>query len=1283
MLRPMVRHAPTTNPFTPDGPQSRVTRVLDRPVRRGRGARAALVMTLLMSAALPATAAHAAKVPVYSDPPGTVGPARAPVVAAPPTPPAIPLSASGTFPDVLVDDAGTAHIVWNEGRGDDADVAVYCRLKRGASTCDGPAVQLTWNKTYGAGDGPQLNIDNGGPKIVRVGDQLIVLSQRYPTNSDKPDGSGSSNTVVGWVSSDGGQTWSDAAILGRYVLGQLGVIGHGDQVSVLNVAQDPLCPGMCVENYRSGEFSSAAGNLATGPDQAYFATLAVTDGIPTAAWGNLTHQITMRRWTGAGEPTDPGTWTQSPPIAGDEPSLAAGPAGLQLLSLAPTAKPGRHNPWIVRPVTDAGGVLGVGPSTTISTDDDVAYGRLAQDARGHVVAAWSQRDGASPGVKLRTTDGIAPAAAPPAGVRAAARASAGTRATLRAVPKPKLPKLPVPAAGSDNTFAGAFGPAQTLITGKDNGQIAVAATADGGGFAVLNHTGGVNSAGQIVATAFGAPAATGLPGLGKLPGGAATGKLCDTVDFGSFDIKSASGACLYHGTGKDSKVVSTRAEVDLYGLKIVPDVGSTLLIDPTGLKLNTIGQVKVLVRSSLTGDVVLWHGALNVDLSAVRPGQRLFDFPIGEFKPEILGFDVGANIDVILQKDGVHIPMSLKLPKVFLGASASAEFVADRATGLHVDSLHLHVGPVPLGAIILDKFDLTYKGAQQLWQGEGKLTIAGFGSIDAGASFLMGDFNGGTISFTPQAPVPIGPFVYLLSAGGGFNLKPDLHIEITASIGGGVAVGGKSPVQVDGKATADFPANGPGKFSVGGNVSLFSLKAGDGTFRFQTDGYADFNLNVQQDFAVFSITGHADGFIDGTTGQAGASIGGKVCIKFGIGCLLGVGLDAAVSSKGLAVCGSAEAGNSFPGVPPDQAKKLSASIGVQFSAQQLEDATETLLETGPILLPVVGAGILVAHTHIPCSTKDFYTPPPRMRAAGAGGGPAVQVAAGLPTETIRVTGTGGMPLVDLVGPGGTTVNGPAAGEPGRGSQAGTAIAIPDGNVVYFVLPQPKAGVWTVTPRDGSPAVAGVDVADGYKAAKATASVRTVRGKRSLAYKITDLGSGQQVTFSEAGSFGTRVLGTATTHAAGLLPVPASSLPAGPRTITAEVSRGGFVTSRSVVARYVAPRPPGPGPVSGLKVLRKGSTLTVTWRRASLGAARQLVRLKGAHGTSLLALVGPTVRAARFNRVRADELVTVEAVGMTKANVRGVVRRAVSRGVLPKKKVVAKKKAAVKKTAGRS
>ncbi|MDX6665830.1 MAG: hypothetical protein QOG68_2036, partial [Solirubrobacteraceae bacterium] len=259
-------------------------------VRRG------VVLGVLL-AVVAAAAAQAARTPVYRYPASFTPPKRPPAAAPAPGQPSVPLSSTGAFPDMVIDAAGTAHIVWTEGRGDQADVVVYCRLKRGAKACDNPPTELVWDKSYGTGDGPQFNIDNGGPRIVLAGDQLIVLDKRYPTVGVKPDGS-SSSTLVAWASSNGGQRWSSpAAILGKYDLGQAAVLVKGAEQSVLNFGYDALCPGMCLEEYTSGAYTSGGQDFSTGPNQNYSPTLAIgADGVPTIGFADLSNHVLLRRW---------------------------------------------------------------------------------------------------------------------------------------------------------------------------------------------------------------------------------------------------------------------------------------------------------------------------------------------------------------------------------------------------------------------------------------------------------------------------------------------------------------------------------------------------------------------------------------------------------------------------------------------------------------------------------------------------------------------------------------------------------------------------------------------------------------------------------------------------------------------------------------------------------------------------------------------------------------------------------------------------------------------------
>ncbi|HEY2636544.1 MAG TPA: hypothetical protein VGI54_04080 [Solirubrobacteraceae bacterium] len=325
-----------------------------------RSRRLAILLTAALAAllvVLPATAL--AGPPVYRDPPTFKPLKKIPPTQAPKPAPPVKLASSGTNPNVLVDEAGTAHIVWNDPQGDGADVVRYCRLKRGAKSCDATAT-LSWNKTYGPGDSPSFNIDDGGPRIVRVGNQLVVLSKRYPTFADKPDGTASSSTVLAWISNDGGSTWSDAQITGSRNLGQLVVLPPTDDPTILNLGSDPLCPAdggpMCLEAFHSGTFSPVTdeGTLSQSVNEAYDPGLALDGSTPFAAFGDLTDHVIIRGWSGNGSVTDGNQWTRTV-AGGTEPHLAGGAAGLQLMS-----RPELSGPYRLQALTPNGSGVTVG-----------------------------------------------------------------------------------------------------------------------------------------------------------------------------------------------------------------------------------------------------------------------------------------------------------------------------------------------------------------------------------------------------------------------------------------------------------------------------------------------------------------------------------------------------------------------------------------------------------------------------------------------------------------------------------------------------------------------------------------------------------------------------------------------------------------------------------------------------------------------------------------------------------------------------------------------------------
>jgi hypothetical protein len=200
------------------------------------------------------------------------------------------------------------------------------------------------------------------------------------------------------------------------------------------------------------------------------------------------------------------------------------------------------------------------------------------------------------------------------------------------------------------------------------------------------------------------------------------------------------------------------------------------------------------------------------------------------------------------------------------------------------------------------------------------------------------------------------------------------------------------------------------------------------------------------------------------------------------------------------------------------------------------------------------------------------------------------------------------------------------------------IAPKDVPASYVVLEKPKPGVWTITPQEGSPAITEVLVSEGYTPATVKASVGGKGRRRSISYRIDNLGHGQRVQFLEEGAFGTKVIG-AVAKAKGTLRYTTADAKGGRRSVYALVEHDGIATSREKIGSYVAPGPQKPGKVRRLKARRAGRSVVVSFG-AARGAASYAVTLKGGKGTRLGKVLGKGKRKVTFPAVHADEKVTV-------------------------------------------
>ena len=128
----------------------------------------------------------------------------------------------------------------------------------------------------------------------------------------------------------------------------------------------------------------------------------------------------------------------------------------------------------------------------------------------------------------------------------------------------------------------------------------------------------------------------GLGGLGGDPNGSTS---CTDVHFGDIDAIAEAGCFLRDPSNPTSGAAISQGEIRLNGLEIIPDAGVKIVIDPRLHTINTTGDVRVVLRAPVIGDITLYHGELHVDLagSLADAGQTLFDFDTSQFAVSLEG----------------------------------------------------------------------------------------------------------------------------------------------------------------------------------------------------------------------------------------------------------------------------------------------------------------------------------------------------------------------------------------------------------------------------------------------------------------------------------------------------------------------------------------------------------------------------------------------------------------------------------------------------------------------
>ena len=1088
----------------------------------------------------------AKKGPLYRTP-GYKGTCRSPKTRPQDPLPPVELGENGRDPQVLVDAAGTAHIVWNQDGGETGpDLLRYCRLKRGSRSCDNPPQTAS---LFPAQPGsPEFNDDIAGPRVVAVGDDLVFISHRYPNVVDKPDGA-SSRTTYMWVSDNGGNSVSGGVVVGdAEPSGGAVVFGtaNGPRIGLIS---DTRTGGTYFQSINPGTYTGAEANLGEGgPDRAYSGSLVSVGGLPMTAFADLGGNTFIRQWSGNGDPANPATWSQSQ-TSGTEPRLAAGPSGAFLVT-----EPHAGTSLQVRRLA------GITPqrATTVRTGGHGARD-LFEDPGGSVRLAWVDRS--RPVAELlerASTTGRKFEAA-----RVVARASEGID------------------------------------------EVDLGATTDGGGFGLITAGGSSQGYGKILAAPFGTQAPTDLPGIGNLVGGGAdpdTTTSCQEIAYRAVQILTDRG-CYLGAIGKPG-VKATEGSIRLNGLEIVPDAGVRILLGTREKTIDTTGKVTVQLRAD-GGPIVLFHGELHVKLPSGEAGAKLFSFDDAVFPVNVKGFGVSGDIDVILRKNAVEIPVQLELPKVFGGITGAATLRADNENGLSVDSVRFTVGKLLLGPLELSGIEVSWTNSTNTWTGGAGLKVLGAG-MRVRLTFTNGRFTNGLAEITP-VPFPgvkLAPDVFLNRVSGEFNLDPTF-------IEGRVYFGAQPLSPPDlyvYTVTGRLRVTVTPRFAIdaGGEGQIARIPVSEANVHADIDGYFSARGSAKFDLDAIKGEGRFDGFFDTSKGTFGGSIDSKVTI--GVEPVtVDIGVAAGFSNEMVYGC-----------------YKPLGGFAYTFKTQDIDVSVGSC--PGEPAVPEWVARELAEE-------QDMQNPP---ASAAQTDTPSFTLPAGLPSASVQVDGFSAAPNVTLISPSGARVT--AIPINAAGAANAPAVFGKTATTTSFGLRRPAGGSWTVEQaQPGS--VARVKVARELPKPVVKARVGG-RGRNRVLTYTTTARKGLVVRFFERIGRGGRQIGVGKARK-GRIRFQAGDGPGGNRRILASFEQSGMPLLQKNVASYRAPGPIVPARVRGLRVRRSGNALVARWKRAS-GTQRYVVRLDISDGRKLLRLVKG--RSVRIGGLARDESARVKVTG---------------------------------------
>jgi hypothetical protein len=640
--------------------------------------------------------------------------------------------------------------------------------------------------------------------------------------------------------------------------------------------------------------------------------------------------------------------------------------------------------------------------------------------------------------------------------------------------------------------------------------------------------------------------------------------------------------------------------------------GNRLYIDRPGRALGTTGSWKMSV-DNLRG---MHKGVLNVT-GAQWAGTAPLMSVGADRSVELFDFPLAGQLSLTPYADGTSrlgVLVSLPLPRMD-SVTGDAAIKVNPGGDLAFDRLRVEVGSLPVRGFELGNVKFLYDRSENQWEGAAEVTLPTAARVRVAAAVVVrngrfGSFEGSVDGLNQH----LAYGVFLQRIGVRVGVDP-VHLGGTIGLSAGPKVGGIGILGVRGDF--DVSAAGgsrdvrlpsgrtrvvyPGSISVAGEGTVFDvpLRHASATWYFsQTPWFevsTDLGIDVESgDLTVFKALGTVSGSLYGRDFELA---GGMNVTVFDIDV---ANASAVLSTRGVGACGS------LVGVGGIGAYKQWGGNYAQIWWCDMEDLRD-----------------LVA------GTASYHA---------AGGAKPLTLPAGEERALVRFEGQGGAPQVRLHGPGGRTIDTPAAGQANT-MKAGSFVSIRDERSKYtdVLITKPGDG-WTYEVLPGSAPVAHVQTAGELPELKVSANVQRLGHQAVLKWQLGNL-AGRRVTFMEAGPGAPpRVLKRNATGSGSVRFTPYLT-PERDRQIVALVEQDGKPRSRTVVARYTAPAAPRMTRVAGLHLVRRGGKVTASWQKVA-GASKYRVLVVESSGRRTMR----TVKAARVALPRTARSVTVRAVG---------------------------------------